>query len=512
MKFYLPLATALLGLIGCGATSNEPVSYDLGVRPDFRQIDRESYSHVSENDYHRVETEPLSTFSIDVDTASYSNVRRFLRDGELPPADAVRVEELINYFRYATPDLAGEHPFAVDAEIGPCPWAEGRLLARIHLASPEIDLKEAPPANLVFLLDVSGSMHDAAKLPLLQRSFALLTEQLRPQDRVAIVVYAGASGVVLPSTPGSEKDEILAAIKRLQAGGSTAGAAGIRLAYETARENFIPGGANRVILATDGDFNVGVSSEGELVRLIEQERESGVFLTVMGFGWGNLQDAKVEQLADHGNGQYLYIDSLLEARRALVGQLGGTLFTVAKDVKLQVEFNPAVIAAYRLVGYENRLLAARDFDDDAKDAGELGAGHEVTALYELIPAGAKDDAAGEPIPLKYQQTRLRPKAADGAEAFQVKVRYKLPDENQSRLFAIPVRAETPELAQRSDSFRFAAAVAEFGLLLRDSEHRGSANWEQAVELAESARSTDPDGRRAELVYLTRTAQSLAADR
>ncbi|MCP5117234.1 MAG: VWA domain-containing protein, partial [bacterium] len=380
---------------------------------------------------------------------------RFLTEGRLPLVDAVRIEELINYFQYDYPEPSGEEPFSITAETAACPWEESHQLLHVGLKARSVALEDLPANNLVFLLDVSGSMQPANKLPLLKRAFRLLAEQLRPEDRVAIVVYAGAAGLVLPSTPGSQKRRIVAALSGLHAGGSTAGGAGIQLAYEVARENFLPQGNNRVILATDGDFNVGMSSDGTLVRMIEKQREAGVFLTVLGFGMGNLKDSKMEKLADHGNGNYAYIDSLLEARRVLVEQLGGTLLTLAKDVKIQVEFNPAHIQAYRLIGYENRLLRPEDFRDDTKDAGEIGAGHTVTALYELVPADAESEVA-QIDPLKYQETRLTPAAAARGEALTVKLRYKEPRGAESKLLSRAVAAG--ESAQASESFRFATAV------------------------------------------------------
>ncbi|MCJ7629381.1 MAG: von Willebrand factor type A domain-containing protein, partial [Longimicrobiales bacterium] len=355
---------------------------DLGGRfnPNFNT---ESYGLIEENVFHLAATNPLSTFSIDVDRASYANVRRFIHDGVRPPIDAVRIEELINYFPYGDRAPDGDGPLAIYTEVAPAPWQPLHRLVRVALKGRSVDMTEAPASNLVFLLDVSGSMNSSDKLPLLKTAFGMLVDQLRPQDRVAIVVYAGAAGLVLPSTPGSEKGAIMDALQSLEAGGSTAGGAGIRLAYDVAAKHHIAGGNNRVILATDGDFNVGVSGDAEMVRLIEEEREQGTFLTVLGFGTGNLKDSKMEQIADHGNGNFSYIDSALEARKVLVNEMGGTLLTIAKDVKLQVEFNPNRVLAYRLIGYENRLLAAEDFADDTKDAGELGAGHSVTALYEV---------------------------------------------------------------------------------------------------------------------------------
>lgn len=467
----------------------------------------EDYALIEENRFHSVTQTPLSTFAADVDTASYSNVRRFLKEGTLPPKDAVRIEELINYFRYEGQDPDGEHPVRIDAETALCPWNADTRLVRISVRTKAIDMAQLPPINLTFLVDVSGSMQSADKLPLLKRSLALLAEQLRPQDRVAITVYAGAAGVVLPPTSGAEKAKILGVLERLEAGGSTAGAAGIQLAYATARESFRAKGVNRVILATDGDFNVGVSSDSELVRLIEKERESGIFLSVLGFGTGNLKDAKMEQLADRGNGSYAYIDSLLEARRALVEQAGASLATVAKDVKLQIEFNPHRVDSYRLVGYENRLLEAEDFNDDKKDAGEMGAGHVVTALYEIVPKGGKSLADVDE--LRYQQSRPQLGGGKDAELLTVKVRYKQPDGDTSRLMVQSLRDEERTMAQASEDFRFAAAVAQFGLLLRGSEFKKDANYQNVVQLAESARGPDADGRRTEFVYLAKTAASLS---
>ena len=472
--------------------------------PDFNT---EEYGVIDEAGFVGVMNTPLSTFSIDVDTASYANVRRFLRDGELPPADAVRLEELINYFAYDYPDPAAGIPFSVVTELADCPWAPAHQLVHIGLRSTAVATAALPPNNLVFLLDVSGSMADADKLPLLKHAFSLLVEQLRPQDLVSIVVYAGAAGTVLPPTSGVDKTTILGTLARLEAGGSTAGGAGIRRAYDLARESFMEAGNNRVILATDGDFNVGVSSMGDLIELIEQEREGGVSLTVLGFGTGNLQDATMEQLADHGNGNYAYIDNRLEARRVLVEQMGATLVTVAKDVKLQVEFNPAHVKGYRLLGYENRRLRDEEFNDDTVDAGDLGAGHSVTALYEVIPAGSEEPVPGV-NPLKYQQMTLRPAAAD--EVLTVNLRYTRPEESESRLLARVLTTPAVAGAGPSDAFRFAAAVAEFGLLLRNSEYKGDADYDLAYERAREALGDDEDGRRSELLSLIRTADSLTA--
>ena len=467
----------------------------------------ESYAYIDENDFQLVSTSPLSTFSIDVDRASYANVRRFIQQGQRPPVDAVRIEEMINYFPYEWDEVLGDHPFAVTTEVWDAPWQSAHRLVRIGLKARSIDTEDLPPGNLVFLLDVSGSMASPNKLPLLKKAFALLVEQLRAEDRVAIVVYAGAAGLVLPSTPGDEQEEILAALENLHAGGSTAGGAGIKLAYQVARENHIAGGNSRVILATDGDFNVGASSDAEMVRLIEKERESGIFLTVLGFGTGNLKDSKMEQIADHGNGNFHYVDNLLEARKVLVEEMGGTLLTLAKDVKIQVEFNPARAAGYRLIGYENRLLDEEDFNDDTKDAGELGAGHTVTALYEVVPVGV-------PVPggtvdeLRYQSGDEDDTAVESGfeeELMYVKIRYKDPDGSVSRLLAHTV-VDAP--VRPSTDFRFATAVAGFGMLLRDSPHAGDYTLEAVIGLAEQSQSPDPRGYRGEFIRLVETALDL----
>jgi Ca-activated chloride channel family protein len=467
-----------------------------GAPPGFHT---EEYGVLNEDGFTSVQHSPLSTFSADVDTAAYTNIRRFLRDGKMPPKDAVRIEEMLNFFTYDYPMPPPGRPFSATLELAACPWAKDHQVVHIGLRTAPVSAENLPPARLTFLLDVSGSMMPPNKLPLLKRSLSLLAEQLRPQDKVAIVVYAGAAGLVLEPTSGSEKTRILEALERLQAGGSTAGAAGIRLAYETARSMYQPGALNRVILATDGDFNVGVSSDGELKTLIEKARDSGVFLTVLGFGYGNLKDAKLETLAQNGNGNYAYIDSLLEARRALVEQMGATLLTVAKDVKLQVEFNPAHVKAYRLIGYENRRLRAEDFKDDRKDAGDLGAGHSVTALYEIIPASSSETAPGVDQ-LKYQNTRPTPQAAKSGELLTLKLRYKDPEAAQSRELVEVLKAGS---RQPSLSFRFALAVAEFGLLLRDSEFKGSATYDNVAALAESALGDDEDGNRAEFLALVK---------
>ncbi|GHA58001.1 vWA domain-containing protein [Pontibacter akesuensis] len=465
----------------------------------------ENYDYIKESSFQSARKSPLSTFSIDVDKASYSNVRRFLNNGQLPPVDAVRIEEMINYFSYDYPQPAGDAPFSVTTELSECPWNKENQLLHIGLQGKDIPTANLPASNLVFLVDVSGSMDTPDKLPLVKAGFRLLVEQLRPQDKIAIVVYAGAAGLVLPPTPGNKKDKIMEALHMLEAGGSTAGGAGINLAYKVAQEQFMPGGNNRVILATDGDFNVGVSSDGELSRLIEKKRETGIALTVLGFGTGNLKDSRMEQLADKGNGNYAYVDNILEAKKVFVNEFGGTLFTIAKDVKLQLEFNPAKVKAYRLIGYENRALQDEDFNDDRKDAGELGSGHTVTALYEIVPAGAKlaaaDIAGGNVDDLKYQKTNLSDGATSTDELLTLKLRYKAPDGKQSKLITSTVSTRAVAARATSDNFRFAAAVAAFGMLLRESEFKGNASFAQVLELAEGARGADKEGYRAEFIRL-----------
>jgi len=468
----------------------------------------EEYRRIYENGRRGVRDEPLSTFSIDVDRAAYGNVRRFLLAGRRPPADAVRIEEMINYFSYDYPEPRGIHPFNVVTDVAPAPWKPDNRLVRIGLQGRRYRQRDLPPSNLVFLIDVSGSMSPPDRLPLVKEAFRLLVARLRPADRVAIVVYAGRAGLVLPSTSGAEKHRILAAIDQLEAGGSTAGGAGIRLAYDIAREHRIENGNNRVILATDGDFNVGVSSEGELVRLIEARRKEGTALTILGFGRGNLKDSRMEQLADHGDGNYAYIDNLLEARKMFVTELTGTLFTIARDVKVQVEFNPALVASYRLIGYENRMLETEDFDDDTRDAGELGAGHSVTALYEIVPAGGAEDGGRQ---LRYQGTRA-PRGRHAGEWLTVQLRYKPVDSDESRLMTHVLRRDRGEERLAGD-FGFAASVAAFGMALRNSEHRGDASIDLALELAREFRGRDEDGYRGEFIRLMELArESLVADR
>jgi Ca-activated chloride channel homolog len=481
--------------------------------PGYIQHNTEGYTSIDENGFKDVLHNPLSTFSIDVDKASYSNVRRFLNMGQLPPKDAVRIEEMINYFSYDYPEPVGKHPFSVYTEISECPWNSSHQLLHVGLKGKSIDKSELPPSNLVFLLDVSGSMSAANKLPLLKQAFRMLVNELRPEDRVAIVVYAGAAGLVLESTSGSKKPEIIAALDKLQSGGSTAGGAGLKLAYKVALENFVEEGNNRIILATDGDFNVGSSSNAEMERLIEEKREHGVFMTVLGFGMGNYKDDKMEIIADKGNGNYAYIDNIQEARKVFITEFGGTLFTIAKDVKFQMEFNPARVKGYRLVGYENRLLNDEDFNDDKKDAGEMGAGHTVTALYEIIPAGSAESLKGID-PLKYQADRgdetakEKVKADPRAELMTVKLRYKQPDGTTSTKLEIPVKGRVLELDETSDNFRFSASIAEFGLILRDSEYREDASMEHVIAMAKAARGEDEEGYRSEFMKLVRLADSL----
>jgi Ca-activated chloride channel family protein len=468
----------------------------------------ESYASTSENAFKLAAQDPLSTFSIDVDTASYSNARRFLQNGQLPPPDAVRIEEFVNYFRYAYPEPQGDAPFSNQATVASCPWAQAHKLVQIGLRARAIERAERPKSNLVFLIDVSGSMAHPLKLPLLVRSMRLLVDELDERDRVAIVVYAGASGLVLPSTECSWKSVIVGALDALQAGGSTNGGAGIELAYKIAAENFITDGQNRVVLCTDGDFNVGVTSEGDLVRLVEEKRKSGVFLSVLGFGEGNLKDSTMELLADKGNGNYAYVDSLAEARKVLVAEMGGTLFTVAKDVKLQVEFNPARVRAWRLIGYENRVLAHQDFNDDKKDAGDIGAGHTVTALYEVVPVGVPFELPGVD-PLRYQETTRTTSAAASDELVTLKLRYKTPEGDTSRLISTPVADSDLGWQDAGADFQFAAAVVGFGMLLQKSPNAGSLTLADVLNLAAPGLEQDAAGLRREFVELVRRSQALS---
>ncbi len=472
------------------------------------EFNTESYSRIVDNEFVSPRTAPLSTFSIDVDTAAYANVRRFVDQGSLPPPDAVRIEELVNYFTYAYPDPSGDTPFSVTTELSKAPWNPSHRLLLVGLQGKRLPAAALPPRNLVFLVDVSGSMNEPNKLPLLKYALRELVNTLSAKDHVSLVVYAGAGGVVLNPTPASDKTRILEALDRMEAGGSTNGAEGIEAAYALAERSFDPKGVNRVVLATDGDFNVGVTSEGDLVRLIEAKRAKGVSLSVLGFGMGNLKDATLEKLADHGNGNYAYIDSRAEARKVLVEQGGSTLVTIAKDVKIQVEWNPAEVGAYRLIGYENRALAAQDFNDDKKDAGDIGAGHSVTALYEIVPPGAAEARPGVD-PLKYQPPSANPPDSARGELSTIKLRFKRPRTDVSELLRFAVKSDPRPLEQTSNDFRFASAVASFGMLLRNSEARGSSNFGLVQTLAEGARGADPAGYRAGFIGLIAKTRGLA---
>ncbi len=469
----------------------------------------EDYDGITENRFRKVNDEPLSTFSIDVDGASYSNVRRMINYGQLPPAGAVRVEEFINYFKYKYPQPTNNDPFSINTEMSVCPWNKQHKLVMIGLQGKQIAADKLPPSNLVFLIDVSGSMSDPNKLPLVKASLKLLVDQLREQDNVAIVVYAGAAGLVLPSTSGMNKEKIIAAIDKLDAGGSTAGGAGIQLAYKVAKEQFKKGGNNRVILCTDGDFNVGMSSDDAMERLIEEERKSGVFLTVLGYGMGNYKDNKMQKLANKGNGNHAYIDGMNEAKKVLVNEFGGTMFTIAKDVKLQIEFNPALVQGYRLVGYENRMLNKEDFNNDKKDAGELGSGHTVTALYEIIPVGVESDFLEDVDELKYQKLPKNKKSELKNEIMTVKFRYKEPDGDVSKLIVHPVTDEKVPVDQTSENFRFVSAVAQFGMLLRNSEFKANASYEKVLKLATGSLGKDEEGYRAEFIKLVQHVTTIA---
>lgn len=472
--------------------------------PERKVSDNEEYSLITENQFNNVKRRPLSTFSIDVDAASYSNIRRILTAGMLPPKDAVRIEEMINYFNYEYAQPKDQEPISITTEIGNCSWNPEHKLVKIGLKGRSIEAEKLPPNNLVFLIDVSGSMMDENKLPLIKRSFRLLVQQLRPEDKVSIVVYAGSSGLVLSPTSGKEKELIMQKIDVLQAGGSTAGGEGIQLAYDVAKENFMKDGNNRVILATDGDFNVGVSSDAELVSLIEKKRDMGIFLTVLGFGTGNYKDSKMEGLADKGNGNFAYVDNILEAQKVFVKEMGATLNTIAKDVKLQIEFNPVHVKAYRLVGYENRLLADEDFNDDKKDAGELGSGKTVTALYEIIPAKSKESIDNIDT-LKYQKTVSQDQIALN-EMMTIKFRYKDPKGSESKLIVHPLLAQDETEQKSSEDFRFASSVAEFGMILRDSKFKGKANFKNILTAARESKGIDTDGYRAEFIKLVETAE------
>lgn len=490
--------------------SSQPIDGFYGFDQPREDFNREGYENITENIFLKATDNPLSTFSIDVDAASYSNVRRFLNQGQLPPAGAVRIEEMVNYFKYEYPQPVNNEPFSINTEISDAPWNKDHKLVLIGLQGKKIPTENLPASNLTFLIDVSGSMQGPERLGLVKASMKMLVDQLREQDKISMVVYAGAAGLVLPPTSGAEKTKIKDAIDKLEAGGSTAGGAGIKLAYKTAKDNFAKGGNNRVILCTDGDFNVGVSSDDDMVRLIEEERKSGVFLTVLGYGMGNYQDAKMQKLADKGNGNHAYIDGISEAKKVLVNEFGGTLFTIAKDVKLQIEFNPAKVQGYRLIGYENRMLAKEDFNDDKKDAGELGSGHTVTALYEIIPVGVKSSFLKDVDKLKYQKN-IEPlsKSSNTGEMLTVKFRYKAPDGDVSKLIEHPVQDKQISIAKTSDNFRFAAAVAQFGMLLRNSEFKSNASFTDVISMARKAKGNNDEGYRSEFIRLAESAEMLA---
>ncbi|MFJ1427410.1 von Willebrand factor type A domain-containing protein [Capnocytophaga canimorsus] len=493
-------------IVGYG---NPNKSYKAGttIRGIASYQERETYKNIQENKFKKTTTDPISTFSADVDRASYSNIRRMINNGSLPDRDAVRIEEMINYFDYdyPQPDANSKTPFKVTTELSEAPWNSKNYLLQVGVQAQKINLEKTPPSNIVFLIDVSGSMDYPNKLPLLKSSFKLLLNSLKPTDKVAIVVYAGRSGLVLPSTSAKEKAKIEAALDNLNAGGSTAGGEGLKLAYKVARENFIPSGNNRIILATDGDFNVGINNYGDLQRLVEEERKSGIYISVLGFGMGNYRDDMTETIANKGNGNYAYIDNIMEAKKVLVNEFGGTFYTVAKDVKFQLEFNPKHVKEYRLVGYENRMLNTEDFEDDQKDAGEVGSGHTVTVFYEIVPTKGKNENT-----LRYQKQELNEKGKKGNEIAFLKIRYKNPDSKTNKSIEVsqPIDFQLKELLKTSDNFRFAAAVAEFGMLLRNSEFKANSSYEQVINLAQNALADDKEGYRKEFIRLVESAKLL----
>jgi Ca-activated chloride channel family protein len=477
------------------------------MTPTDADFNTDEYNKITENEFKDARQTPLSTFSIDVDKASYANVRSYLNGGSLPPPDAVRIEELVNYFSYDYPEPSGEHPFSITTELTETPWNPESRLFMIGIQGKRLDYQNLQPCNLVFLIDTSGSMGDANKLPLLKEALGLLVKNLSAKDKIAIVAYAGSAGIVLESTPASSSRTILRAMDELSSGGSTAGGAGIELAYKTAMENYIPGGNNRVILCTDGDFNVGTSSTGDLVDLVTEKRKEDIYLTICGFGMGNYKDGRMEEISKAGNGNYFYIDSRKEAEKVFVKEMRANMFTIAKDVKIQLEFNPAAVKAYRLIGYENRLMAAEDFKDDTKDAGELGPGHTVTALYEILLAGSSSEVRSADD-LKYQDSSLSSAAASG-ELLTVKFRYKPVKSDVSIPIERVVGADTVQFGQASGNLRFAASVAEFGMLLRESKFSGTASWDSVIKLATGARGRDEEGYRSEFIELARKASDLA---
>lgn len=466
----------------------------------FVRHNTEEYDLIKENEFKGVKDNPLSTLSIDVDTASYSNVRRYLSGSQLPPKDAVRIEEMINYFKYSYPQPQGEHPFSINTEISEAPWNKSNRLMLIGIQGKSLNYNDLKPCNFVFLLDTSGSMNSPEKLPLLKKSLALMLKGLNKNDRIAIVAYAGSAGLVLPSTPATKSDTILGAFEKLNAGGSTAGGEGIILAYKIAKENLIKEGNNRVILCTDGDFNVGASSTSEMVRLIEEKRKDDIYLTICGFGMGNYKDGRMEQISNAGNGNYFYIDSIKEAEKVFVKEMRANMFTIAKDVKIQIEFNPLKVKSYRLIGYENRVMAKEDFDNDKKDAGELGAGHTVTALYEIVPADG-DSSQDKSIELRYQESKIKKDAASGNEIMVLKMRYKPIKEDKSKLIVKTVIDENIKFGKTSENFRFASAVAGFGMLLRDSQFKNDLTAKDVIKIAKDAKGYDEEGYRSEFIGL-----------
>ncbi|PCE66400.1 vWA domain-containing protein [Sediminicola luteus] len=479
------------------------IGYAVSTVPAESFFSNEGYAEIEENGFLKANKKPLSTFSVDVDAASYSNMRRFLNEGQLPPKNAVRIEEMINYFNYDYPNPNSELPFSVTTELATCPWNDKNLLLHVGLQGKKLALDKLPPSNIVFLLDVSGSMKSYNKLPLVKKSLTLLLDSLGPKDKVAIVVYAGSSGLILPSTTCDDKEKILSVLDNLSAGGSTAGGQGLKLAYKIAEENFIEKGNNRIIMATDGDFNVGLSSNSEMETLITKQRDKGIFISVLGFGMGNYQDDKMEIIADKGNGNYAYIDNLLEAKKVLVSEFGGTFHTIAKDVKFQLEFNPYLVSEYRLVGYENRLLEDEDFDNDQKDAGDIGSGHSVTALYEIIPNKKKVKKSKN---LKYQESVLTAEALTGNDIVWLKLRYKSPKKNRSEFIELSVENSRIELKNTSENFRFSAAVAQFGMLLRNSKYLGKTTWQSTISLAKQSKGIDKNGYRSEMIRLVESAE------
>ena len=471
-----------------------------------QQCNAETYKEIKENSFVAVAQQPVTTFSVDVDRAAYANVRRIIGYGQIPPKDAVRIEEMVNYFDYdyPAPEEGSVSPLRISPELAPAPWNPNHLLLRIGLQAKKIDLAKAPPSNIVFLIDVSGSMDEDNKLPLLKSSFKMLLGQLRPDDKIAIVTYANGTKVALPSTSVKDKEKIIKVLDNLYASGGTSGGRGIQLAYEQAQKSFIKNGNNRIILATDGDFNIGINNTTDLEKFIEKQRESGIYMSVLGFGIGNYRDDMAETIADKGNGNYAYIDNITEAKKVLVNELSGTLFAVAKDVKLQLEFNPKYVKEYKLIGYENRMLANEDFTNDKKDAGEIGAGHTVTALYELVPSDGKVAQS-----LRYQSQELNEKGK-GNELGFLKIRYKDPKVKDAKSVEItePLVFNKKALKETSTDYRFAASVAEFGILLRDNSNKANATYDQVIELAEGAIGKDPEGYRKEFVRLVKSVKML----